>query len=445
MKVLEDIRERIGLNQSVECLEIGLVYSYLYQTIATKELAKKMGVPVPIATAFKKELVKKGWMKRESFYSLTKIGSDYVREELKFKGINSEFYKEILTITSKKELFLEEVNQSLTEVFEKRPVVKRELDQAHATLETVKKRVGILLDDPLIFSKKLAFVGDDDLVSLFLSASLEALGANVDHAIVVYDLDRELLAFIKEHESKKVPIKVIEQDVRDSLKQKIAKVDIVLTDPPYTPEGILTFIDFGESLLKTHGKTYASFNHKTPEIQGFIQKEMHLKGLNLIEIIPGFNHYLGGSIIGNVSNLYVLQKNDMTQTMKSSLNFYTKNVKKTRDSQRLGFHTLFELRECEEELLKSVELVSKKMSYMAEMFHLNVVEERFHQFMPYGVSGVLILKESHFTIHTWPEHQYAAVDLFICHDSINEVDFMKELQKEFNSKQCELKKIYRAS
>ena len=48
-----------------------------------------------------------------------------------------------------------------------------------------------------------------------------------------------------------------------------------------------------------------------------------------------------------------------------------------------------------------------------------VVEKAFHQFNPHGVSGVVIVAESHLFIHTWPEYGYAAVDIFTCGDSIN--------------------------
>lgn len=48
-----------------------------------------------------------------------------------------------------------------------------------------------------------------------------------------------------------------------------------------------------------------------------------------------------------------------------------------------------------------------------------IVEECFHQFAPEGVSGVVVIQESHFTIHTWPEHRYASIDLFTCGERIN--------------------------
>jgi len=44
----------------------------------------------------------------------------------------------------------------------------------------------------------------------------------------------------------------------------------------------------------------------------------------------------------------------------------------------------------------------------------HVVESRFHRFEPQGISGVVILAESHLTLHTWPELGYAAVDVFTC-------------------------------
>lgn len=43
-----------------------------------------------------------------------------------------------------------------------------------------------------------------------------------------------------------------------------------------------------------------------------------------------------------------------------------------------------------------------------------IVTSTFHHFSPLGVSGVVIIMESHLTIHTWPEHHYAAVDIFTC-------------------------------
>lgn len=47
-----------------------------------------------------------------------------------------------------------------------------------------------------------------------------------------------------------------------------------------------------------------------------------------------------------------------------------------------------------------------------------IVDVAFHEFNPFGVSGVVVIAESHLSIHTWPEHRYAAVDIFTCGDVI---------------------------
>lgn len=60
-----------------------------------------------------------------------------------------------------------------------------------------------------------------------------------------------------------------------------------------------------------------------------------------------------------------------------------------------------------------------------------VVAQSFHEFQPYGVSGAVIIQESHYTIHTWPEHAYAAVDLFYCGGTVHVHKAVDTLQQRF--------------
>ena len=55
----------------------------------------------------------------------------------------------------------------------------------------------------------------------------------------------------------------------------------------------------------------------------------------------------------------------------------------------------------------------------AEAARATIVKSVFHTFNPWGVSGVIVIEESHLTIHTWPEYKYAAVDLFTCGDMLD--------------------------
>ena len=80
----------------------------------------------------------------------------------------------------------------------------------------------------------------------------------------------------------------------------------------------------------------------------------------------------------------------------------------------LGTHLLLELRSCNPVLLKDLDYIKKSMVQIALETGATIVGQSFHKFSPGGVTGVLAIAESHFSIHTWPEHKYAAVDIFTC-------------------------------
>ena len=80
----------------------------------------------------------------------------------------------------------------------------------------------------------------------------------------------------------------------------------------------------------------------------------------------------------------------------------------------LGRHILLELYDCPSSLLKEPTQSEQFLLEAAEKMGASVVSSDFHAFSPFGVSGVVIIKESHLTIHTWPEYQYAAIDIFTC-------------------------------
>ena len=82
--------------------------------------------------------------------------------------------------------------------------------------------------------------------------------------------------------------------------------------------------------------------------------------------------------------------------------------------QALGRHMLLELFDCDREALNSLEIVRAAMVEAAKRAQATIVDEVFHEFSPFGISGVVVIAESHLAIHTWPEYRYAAVDVFSC-------------------------------
>jgi S-adenosylmethionine decarboxylase len=100
----------------------------------------------------------------------------------------------------------------------------------------------------------------------------------------------------------------------------------------------------------------------------------------------------------------------------------------------LGSHLLVELYGCDGHLLETEDYVGDTMRMAAIESKATVVEQSFHEFKPYGVSGAVIIQESHYTIHTWPEHQYAAVDLFYCGGTVLVHRAVEVLQERFQPK-----------
>jgi S-adenosylmethionine decarboxylase len=68
--------------------------------------------------------------------------------------------------------------------------------------------------------------------------------------------------------------------------------------------------------------------------------------------------------------------------------------------------------------LKKVDAVKDILVGAARACGATIVDVAFHEFNPFGVSGVVVIAESHLSIHTWPEYRYAAVDIFTCGDVI---------------------------
>lgn len=85
----------------------------------------------------------------------------------------------------------------------------------------------------------------------------------------------------------------------------------------------------------------------------------------------------------------------------------------------MGRHVIAELWDCDPEMLNNMDEVERIMVNAALEAGAEVREVTFHKFTPLGVSGVVIISESHLTIHSFPEHGYASVDVYTCGDRID--------------------------
>ena len=86
-----------------------------------------------------------------------------------------------------------------------------------------------------------------------------------------------------------------------------------------------------------------------------------------------------------------------------------------------GRHLLVEYTGCDASVLDDLKRIEALMNQAAKAARTNIVASVFQPFEPHGVTGVVVVEESHLSIHTWPEHGYAAVDFFTCGESVPEL------------------------
>jgi S-adenosylmethionine decarboxylase len=117
----------------------------------------------------------------------------------------------------------------------------------------------------------------------------------------------------------------------------------------------------------------------------------------------------------------------------SSFIFLVKGGIIDKMTNSLGRHVLAEIYGCNFEVLNDLKKVEEIMVNAALEAGAEVREYVFHKFSPQGVSGVVVISESHLAIHTWPELGYAAVDVFTCGDKVNPWDACNYLTDKFNA------------
>lgn len=111
--------------------------------------------------------------------------------------------------------------------------------------------------------------------------------------------------------------------------------------------------------------------------------------------------------------------------------------------QNLGNHLIVELYECEPAVINDQKLVEEKLLEAINIAGATMVESVIHTFNPHGVSGVIVIEESHFSVHTWPEYGYCALDIFTCGDEIDYYSALHYLKEEFEAKNLSVTELKR--
>ncbi len=101
--------------------------------------------------------------------------------------------------------------------------------------------------------------------------------------------------------------------------------------------------------------------------------------------------------------------------------------------EALGRQILVELYDCDDSRINDVIYIEQAVIQATKESQATIISHNFHKFSPYGVSGVVVIAESHVAIHTWPEYRYAAVDIFTCGDTIDPWLIQEKLKELFDS------------
>ena len=109
----------------------------------------------------------------------------------------------------------------------------------------------------------------------------------------------------------------------------------------------------------------------------------------------------------------------------------------------LGRHLLLELFDCDLDAISNLKSVKHALVEAAKRAQATIVDVVFHEFNPFGISGVVVIAESHLTIHTWPEHRYAAVDIFSCGDTLQPEVAATYLVEQFGAERTSVVELQR--
>ena len=508
MNYSDIVIKNVNLKEGGYIVEKFLSIVFFEGPLSTKALAQKLFLPIPVVTAIKKEFIKLNLMEQHNGVQMTHSGKSYILQECGYDGLDQGLYLRLLEDGQYEKEIIYELSAEYKDLFDKRPAADVTIDQAKSTVETSFKRALLCLKNYSLIGKRILCVGDDDFVSIALALLLKRLFPQKNDFttfICVFEMDDRYVDIINNISANyHLPVECVKIDLRDPLPLSYANsFDCFFTDPPYTIEGLSLFLSRGISaLVKKRGlRVFLSFGQKQINEQFSVQECILSHGLAITDIYRSFNEYEGASLLGNVSQMFVLESTDSLRVVHAGNEaflppIYTREIKppdskytcrncgktillgnneafKTieglkasgcpfcgadsfslqfkkprkietdREHKALGTHILADFYGCSPAILSDATLIGNIMHEAAKRSEAAVVSENFHAFSPMGVSGVIIIKESHLTIHTWPEYGYAAVDLFTCSVTLAIWDSFEYLKKELHCKDFEFNNILR--
>jgi hypothetical protein len=307
--ILQTIAEATRLREGPAGVEAILRAVYRSGSLRLQDVAREARLPMPIATAVRRELEKAGLLERKQGLALSPEGRDFVEREL---GLGITIDVTCPTCAGHGVVIPENFHAQvarLAAIIAQAPSVDVTLDQAPCTPETSLLRALLMLQAGALEGRRVLLLGDDDSVSLSIGLLGQALGKDdLTRGVMVVDADERRLAFLRDSAAREgIALRTLHHDLRQPLPAELqGAFDTIETDPPYTLEGAKLFLTRGREALAGDGLCYFSFAQWPPRQMLALQRVFLDLGLAVQTIRPGFNAYAGATVLGNVGQLIEL-------------------------------------------------------------------------------------------------------------------------------------------
>ena len=113
--------------------------------------------------------------------------------------------------------------------------------------------------------------------------------------------------------------------------------------------------------------------------------------------------------------------------------------------QSLGQQLIVELYGCNRTLLDDPSRLERILAEAISRSGGTIIKPFFHQFSPHGVTGVVVIAESHVAIHTWPEFGYCALDVFTCGNQVRTDVIFEHVRSEFEAQEASIMEVKRGT
>jgi predicted methyltransferase len=290
---------------------------YRAGSMKLQDAAREARLPLPVTTAIRRELEKAGLLERKHGLALTASGRAFVEATLGL-GVTHDASCPAcggrgIVISGALRGAVERLAELTTEA----PSVDVTLDQCPCEPETAILRALLMLETGALEGRRVLILGDDDSLSLAIGLVGRALGkGDLTRGVTAIESDPRRVAFLRAAAAREgIALDAVEHDLRAPLPGELVHAfDTAATDPPYTLAGATLFLGRAAAALKGDGVCHFSFTRWPAAQLAELQRVMLDLGFAVRAVHPGFNRYLGASVLGNVGDLFELVQTRAAET-----------------------------------------------------------------------------------------------------------------------------------